>query len=384
MSLRKGMWTRFNHTQAGFNHDQVFRFYDPKWIFGADGPLACWCQQFPYGADVRKRDTYQFGVYTGGTMAGQVYYFHELRLRVGTMWGFDSFVGLPPEQEGHPLVTKNWRVGAYSAADAFRTWRWERLEARILQRINRSAADGRVRLLRGFFNDTLQPRLAMERRMQPALYVDVDADLYISSAQCLDWLFCSGLMSAGSVNGTLVRYDDWGGPTDAKRLLGERLAHHEITNRHNVRWRHAALLSNWFRVESYRLDHKWCAARGYPPLPPNIGRDADAAVLATPSEEELSACFHRTRLWSRPFVSRSGTKARCSEQYLRYLASTYEWALKPAHEMRNWSAREQVVVSGETRATRSRHDGREALGGQDAMVALDERLETEACDGEPV
>lgn len=36
----------------------------------------------------------------------------------------------------------------------------------------------------------------------------------------------------------------------------------------------------------------------------------------------------------------SGTKARCSEQYLRYLASTYEWALMPAHEMRNWSARE--------------------------------------------
>eukprot|EP00966_Prymnesium_polylepis_P003602 82265-Prymnesium_polylepis.1 len=117
--------------------------------------------------------------------------------------------------------------------------------------------------------------------MRPALYVDVDADLYISTIQCLEWLFCSGLMRAGSRNGTVVRYDDWGGPTGAHELVGERRAHLEVTNRHSVHWRHSGLLGNWFRVTSYRLDHGWCAARGYPPLPPNIGFDGD---VPRPSE----------------------------------------------------------------------------------------------------
>ncbi|KAL3917608.1 MAG: hypothetical protein SGPRY_006341, partial [Prymnesium sp.] len=107
---------------------------------------------FPAGADMSGRDTYQFGVYTGGSMAGQVYYFRELGVRFGTMWGFDSFIGLPAEKEGHPLVTKNWRVGAYSAADAFRTWKWPRLRSRIYGNINRSREDGRVELIKGFFN----------------------------------------------------------------------------------------------------------------------------------------------------------------------------------------------------------------------------------------
>ena len=33
-------------------------------------------------------------VYTGGTMAGQAYYFDQLRIQVRKLWGFDSFLSL--------------------------------------------------------------------------------------------------------------------------------------------------------------------------------------------------------------------------------------------------------------------------------------------------
>ena len=63
--------------------------------------------------------------------------------------------------------------------------------------------------------------------MKPALYVDIDADLYSSSLQALEWLFRMGLI----VPGTVIGYDDWtfGGPQ------GEQRAHREVMKRHGVK-----------------------------------------------------------------------------------------------------------------------------------------------------
>ena len=46
-------------------------------------------------------------------------------------------------------------------------------------------------------------------------------------------------------------------------------------------------------------------ARSYPPVRTNIGADADIA-LPEPAltRTTLQACFDRTRLWERPYVSR--------------------------------------------------------------------------------
>lgn len=333
--MRKGEWLMRGHMAAGYEKHQAFTFTSPRWVFGSAGPLAAWCQQFPHGANMRERDVYQFGVYTGGTMAGQVLYFRELAVQYGTHWGFDSFVGLPPEASGHKLLTRNWQEGAYSAADAMRTWKWQNMEQRLKKHINRSAAEGRVEFLRGFFNETLTPTLAAEKRMQPALYVDMDGDLYVSSIQALEWLFCSGLIAAGARNGTVVRYDDWGGPTKRNQLIAERRAHLEITNTHRVRWAHAALLSNWFRAESYELNRPHCAARGYAPVAEaaaSLGRGAETTSMPPTTPSELAACAERIDIWRRPFVSRGGVKARCTEKYLTFLASEYAWALRPTSE----------------------------------------------------
>lgn len=330
LNLKKGHWMRYAHQRLGGYSwfDQTFRFTSPRWVFGSDGPLAAWCAQFPDGADASDRDVYQFGVYTGGSLAGIVLYLRDLNVRFGSVWGFDSFVGLPPEEGGAKITSKNWRPGAYSAADALRAWNWSAVEATLHKTINRSTVDGPVAFVRGFFNESLTPTLARQRHMRPALFVDIDADLYISAAQALDWLFCSGLMVAGAENGTLVRYDDWGGPMRVGELLGEARAHREITIRHHVYWSQPALLPNWFRVLASTPDRGHCARAGYPvprrqPVETGGGERADGVA------KRWRACVARVDMFKRPFVSRKGLRSRCSPKYHRHQCKTLQWTRTP-------------------------------------------------------
>ena len=59
----------------------------------------------------------------------------------------------------------------------------------------------RVQAIKGRFQDSLVPGLAALRGMGPALYVDIDADLFSSTWTALDWLFREGLMKPGTVIG---------------------------------------------------------------------------------------------------------------------------------------------------------------------------------------
>lgn len=138
--------------------------------------------------------------------------------------------------------------------------------------------------------------------------------------------------------------------------------------------------------------HAPCICR-YPPLPQNIGVDADLQHRQSQaSNDEVGSCFARVNMWKRPFVSvrcvnmldrdtiesedcmhvascrrtyhtihkavnahhrscarfmtffrgvavRSGMRVRCSEGYLRHTLSALEWALVPTHKMRNVTAK---------------------------------------------
>ena len=78
----------------------------------------------------------------------------------------------------------------------------------------------RVRLVAGFFNESLTAQLA--RLALPARYVEFDADLAVSTSQALRWMCTYELL----VQGSLVAYDDW---FEAPFLRGgESLAHSEI------------------------------------------------------------------------------------------------------------------------------------------------------------
>ena len=85
-------------------------------------------------------------------------------------------------------------------------------------------------MIAGFFNASLTANLA--KQAFPALYVDLDADLALSTEQALGWLLSYGLL----VQGSLVGYDDW---HEAPFLRGgESLAHLRITRRFDVEWEH--------------------------------------------------------------------------------------------------------------------------------------------------
>jgi hypothetical protein len=183
------------------------------------------------------RDIYTFGVYTGSSCK----FWHERMPLVGMayarQWGFDSFEGLPEEAEGCALECKAWLPGAFSAADQFGVDTWSQCQAKLYSHVlgedkARDASErSKFQMIKGFFSESLTPTLASERGMQPALLIDMDVDLYISTSQALTWAFEQGIV----VPGTFVYYDDVsivkadGG--------GELRAHEEVSARFGVQWR---------------------------------------------------------------------------------------------------------------------------------------------------
>ena len=70
----------------------------------------------------------------------------------------------------------------------------------------------------------------------------MDADIYLSAMQALDFLFAHKLI----VPSTFVRYDDWPrtnsthGPFAGTNYRGQARAHYELSQKWDVRWRFVA------------------------------------------------------------------------------------------------------------------------------------------------
>ena len=172
----------------------------------------------------------QFGVPT--EMAGIIAKLEQGRDSHGTYstyFGFDSFMGLPPEdpktlmppggiwREGaYSLVTSTTRTAAYLSGLSKDMKSKALVPEKFLSRHRQpdvssavkyweaqlKAAEKRVRLIPGFYNETLTTKLAKE--MEPASYVDINCDLYVSTAHALQWLFKHRIARPG----TLISYDD--------------------------------------------------------------------------------------------------------------------------------------------------------------------------------
>lgn len=164
------------------------------------------------------RDIYQFGVYTGGSMRSikhQIPIFHH-------MWGFDSFQGLPAEAGGLKIAGKHWLPGAFSSSDELGST-VEKTVASVSEYVG---DPDRVSFIAGFFNESL-PKLNLSL-FRPALLVDFDVDLYISTLDSMTWMVENKLIQAG----TYVRYDDWKGDP----AWGQTKADDEVTKRFKIVW----------------------------------------------------------------------------------------------------------------------------------------------------
>ncbi|MEZ5777644.1 MAG: TylF/MycF/NovP-related O-methyltransferase [Paracoccaceae bacterium] len=178
------------------------------------------------------KQVYCFGVAHGSTVHGLVTGLRNRNMQVPFLHLFDSFQGLPKEEPG-VAIPPVWQLGAFSAPR-------EKLEGALK---GLALPDDSYRLHEGWFKDTLKAELVKDGSFKPAAYVDVDADLYNSTMDILDFMFAHKLIGAG----TLIGYDDWG-DTDLW-TAGESRAHKEIAAKYGVQF---AQLFSWGEQPSIR------------------------------------------------------------------------------------------------------------------------------------
>lgn len=125
----------------------------------------------------RERDIYQFGVFTGGGLKKIAASARNCR----RIFGFDSFEGIPPESQEESESWHNGKKykvhfleGGYSAAAAFNDSSLRSVMGRVAQYVGHT---DRVTLIGGYFNETCNAQTQRKHQMQPALYVDMDADI---------------------------------------------------------------------------------------------------------------------------------------------------------------------------------------------------------------
>ena len=136
-------------------------------------------------------DYLEFGVFTGTSMICMHETLKEMGLKQVRLFGFDSFEGLPDDAAATDKGI--WQPGAYKAE-------LETVRARFARV---GIPPGRVTLVKGWFSDTLSPATAARLEIRKAGVIMVDADMYSSSKEALD--FCAPLIEDEAV----VIFDDW-------------------------------------------------------------------------------------------------------------------------------------------------------------------------------
>jgi Macrocin-O-methyltransferase (TylF) len=168
-----------------------------------------------------------------GTSTGQwINRIWEISQKVGfqeTIFGLDSFEGLPEPSENDP--GGYWKKGDY--ADS-------------LERVREyTSADSReqIKLVKGWFSDSLAT--TQMQAVKSVAYARVDGDLYSSAVDCLNWL--TGRISDGAV----LYFDEWTFDMET----GETRAFVEWVQRNPDRYKFTHLATNHTNHIYFRVNH---------------------------------------------------------------------------------------------------------------------------------
>ena len=231
------------NSDNGHKH-KLFDLPDPKrgrgWRWLVAGYISAVYSEINFG-----REIYVFGV-AGGNSIGQIRMaMKEYGLPIPRLWGFDSFSGIPDEATGisRPI---GWVQGTYDSSIADHSLcvrtssggescsnsaRLSFKEQVTILDSKLGASRSEINYVQGFYNESLSTQLYNALPFKPALFIDIDCDLYISTFQALDWMFKHNLVGIG----TLIGYDDWC-LTHLGRA-GESRAHNEISLKYKVKFR---------------------------------------------------------------------------------------------------------------------------------------------------
>lgn len=158
-------------------------------------------------------DYYEFGLYKGYTFLTAYRAAEKHGLTNKRFFGFDSFQGLP-RVEGPDKTGGHFFEGQFACT-----------KSEVKNNLLKHGVDfERIRLVKGFYKDSLTHDLKKELGKRPAGVVFLDCDLYSSTKSALEWL--EGLIHANSI----VIFDDWHSFTEGKNL-GQQLALKEFMGR---------------------------------------------------------------------------------------------------------------------------------------------------------
>ena len=158
---------------------------------------------------------YQFGVYKGGSIVTAFNALKAVGKNIDMIYGFDSFEGLPERtnEERQAALEKHgsyeWEGGQYSSDEFYGVDD----SKKFLQTVFDKYLDPEVKLVKGWFEDTLNHNAVKKYNLKPAAYIDIDVDTYTSSVEVLDFIFSEGIATIG----TVIGFDDWGGTPDWKQ-----------------------------------------------------------------------------------------------------------------------------------------------------------------------
>lgn len=154
----------------------------------------------------RLGDYLEFGVSRGTSLACMFHALKRENVSHVRLIGFDSFEGLPPEAS-----TEGWRPGDYRST--------EHATRRYLSKKGVDLA--RVRLVKGWFKDTLTPEARDRLNISKASLIMIDCDIYSASREAL-W-FCEPLIRDQAA----IFFDDWGWRSDEGKI-GQKEAFEEF------------------------------------------------------------------------------------------------------------------------------------------------------------
>lgn len=139
----------------------------------------------------------EFGVFRGGTFAYQADQINK-HYPKSRLIGFDSWQGLPEETPGIWIPERHAK-GEYAAP--------KDEVLRKLAEANLSIDDPRLRLVDGFYSDSLTPEVRSS--IDSLIFVNIDVDIYSSTIELLD--FIEPLLRPG----VILYWDDWKDPRDS-------------------------------------------------------------------------------------------------------------------------------------------------------------------------
>ncbi len=161
-------------------------------------------------------DYYEFGIYKGYTFFSAYRAARRLGLTETRFYGFDSFQGLPQVEDVDKTGGRFFK-GQFTCT-----------RQRVEKNLRKYGVDfEKIRLIEGFYEDTLDEQLKKDLPARRAGVVLFDCDLYSSTCTALDWL--GDLIT----NKTVLVFDDWYSFTEGEELGQQRaLKEFQQQNKH--------------------------------------------------------------------------------------------------------------------------------------------------------